>query len=180
MANRPKRPYRREYLNDFRQDSIGNYVYTGKVYVFCGDKSLKRTYLLRAIILWCVALVATVVPELFPPVKLSKSAFLLLPWLFQLVFIVLTGWCLIRLTAHSDELREYVYKATVEKTPRRSAASAIASFLTLIAAIVIVLAERISIDSAGTAVRIIGPIIAALSSLMLFFSIRSGKWEEKH
>ncbi len=180
MANRPRRPYRRAYLNDFQKDAIGNYVYTGKLYAFCGDKKQKRTYVLRTLILWGIALASTVVPELFEPVEMSRSAFLLLPWLMQLIFIALTGWSLLRMTVHDDELREYVYKATVEKLPRRSMASAITSLLTLLFAVGILLVKQIVPDSFDTWVRLIGPLVSAVSSTLLFFSVKGGKWEEKH
>ena len=112
MANRPKRPFRRAYLNDFQADASGNYVYTGKCYAFLGDEREQKRYLLKAVLLEVLALFAAIFPECLSPVALSQNAFYLVPWLLELLFVLLAGWSLLRLFFHASELRAYVYEAT--------------------------------------------------------------------
>lgn len=179
MANRPKRPYRRAYLNDFQPDASGNYVYTGKCYAFLGGDGERKRYLLKASLLEAFALFATVFPESLSPVELSKNAFYLVPWLLQLIFVLLAGWCLLRLAFHASELRAYVYEATVQKLPRRSLAAAILSALTFCFAIGTLLVTKSFQTVFALWARLLSPLLSAISSFFLSSVAKSGKWEEK-
>ena len=179
MADRPKRPYRRAYLNDFRMDASGNYVYTGKCYAFSdGDDSRKR-HLLKASLLEAVALFAAIFPECLSPVELCKNAFYLVPWLLQLVFVLLAGWSLLRLAFHASELRAYVYEATVKKLPRRALTAAILSAVTFCFAIGTLLFTRSFQNSFALWARLAAPLVSAIASFFLYIVAKSGKWEEK-
>ena len=179
MANRPKRPYRRAYLNDFQMDASGNYVYTGKCYAFLGTDGERKRYLLKASLLEVAAVFAAIFPECLSPVELSKNAFYLVPWLLQLVFVLLAGWSLLRLAFHASELRAYVYEATVQKLPRRSLTAAILSAVAFCFAIGTLLFTKSFQNLFALWARLVAPLVSAISSFVLYRVAKSGKWEEK-
>ena len=180
MANRPKRPYRKAYLNDFQMDVSGNYVYTGKCYAFCGDDGARKKHLVCCASLEALALFAAIFPECLSPVALSQNAFYLVPWLLQLVFVLLAGWSLLRLSFHAAELRAYVYEATVKKLPRRALTASIASALAFCFAIGTMFVLGSFQNRFAVWVRLLAPLFAAVSSFFLFIVAKRGKWEEKN
>lgn len=132
-----KKPGRRAYLNDFHPTAGGDYVYTGPMLPWPpAGQGTRNQVLLR---LWALALVgalATVAGGCLPGVEMDGRPYVLLPYMAGLVLAGCSLWSLARLTGGGEELRAYVYQATVERLPGLTLAWAILSALTLVGELV--------------------------------------------
>ena len=173
-----KKPYRwRAYLDDFRTDADGKYIYTGKRYAFDGDPRTRTIYLAKTVLFTLLALLSTVVPECLPPTENGRTPFTLIPWALQLIASLVVAWSILRIFAHASELRAYVYRRTVASLPAKSIVLAALSGVTLIAEVVFFFVKRLSPDL-FTLVRVFSPAASLAAALLLFFVLRRGKWTE--
>lgn len=114
-----KKKNRRAYLNDFYRDAAGSYVYSGKLYTYCGQRLTLRGALAR---LWGLAggaLCALLVCGVVPAPAMMGTPYVVLPYAAALCAAASMCWALGRLTGAGDPLREYVYEQTVQKLPGR-------------------------------------------------------------
>lgn len=112
---------RRAYLDDFKKNDSGDYVYEGAMYAFC-ERDESRKKMLAKVCGLCGALVFTAVVNGFLPVPgLQNSAFVLLPFAVELIASISCCVAVGRIILNGKALREYVYQATVMKLPGRSA-----------------------------------------------------------
>ena len=131
-----KRRGRRDYLNDFRQNAAGEYLYTGEHYAFVEQGKSRRRFLTELWLLCGGALVAAVAAGCIPAAGMDSCFYMLIPYAAGLMGAVSLCWGLGRLTAGGDPLRAYVYQETVEKLPSRAALTAAAAGLTMIGAVI--------------------------------------------
>ena len=173
-----KNHYRwRAYLDHFRMDADGKYIYTGKRYGFDGEPRKRRIYLASVVLCGLLSLLATVVPECLPPTEISRTPLTLIPWALQLIASLIVSWAICRIFAHASELRAYVYRATVGSLPVKSIVLASLSAVTLICETICYFVKGLSPDGL-TLVRLFCPALSALGALLLFFTLRRGKWIE--
>ncbi|MBE6990569.1 MAG: hypothetical protein E7426_07480 [Ruminococcaceae bacterium] len=123
MADR-KRGGRRDYLNDFHMDLSGQYVYTGALYRYAGTLP-RRKAMLRTGLMAAAMAVFTVVAGCLDAPAMFGTAYVLLPYLGQVIAAALSVWAAGQLIVSGKELRAYVYRATVEKLPRRLRVTAV-------------------------------------------------------
>lgn len=174
-----KKPYRwRAYLDDFQMDATGQYIYTGKRYAFAGTDRERKIYLIKIVLLGLLLATATVLPECLPPAANGRTPITLVPWGLQLISVFLTCWSLCRIFTHASELRAYVYRATVGSLPGKSFMAAVLSAITFICQTVYFLVKGLPFD-APTILRVVCPVVSAVAGILLFLTVRAGKWEEK-
>lgn len=128
-----KRPHRRDYLNDFKLNVAGEYVYTGKVFHWTCDRM--RTLAL----FWGLSLgacAAAVAGGCIPGTGMEGSAWVLLPYVVSLICSFTCLYAVGRLAFAGEEVREYVFKGSVEKLPLRTLMTAIFSAIAVLAELV--------------------------------------------
>lgn len=120
-----KRKGRRAYLDSYKKNEEGKYVYEGEVYTFKGE-NLRRE-LLR---LWalCVALLlALAAAGCSTAPGADSSAYVLLPYAANLATSLSVCWGMGRLTSGGNPIKAYVYEASVGQLPARAVGSALCS-----------------------------------------------------
>jgi hypothetical protein len=126
VAEKKKRKGRRAYLNDFYQDVSGEYQYTGRLRRYEGQLPWRDAARRIGILSGAMALALVAVGMLPAPSMVGMGSFyVILPYILELVGVFLSGWSAVRLIGSGEELRSYVYEATVEKLPGRLTMSAI-------------------------------------------------------
>ena len=107
----------KEYLNDFKRQENGQYVYEGAFYAWNGDR---KKSLLR---LWLIGLgmmASAVAGGCIPAAGMDNTFYVIIPFMLEVIFAASVLWALVRLTAAGDPMRGYLYEGTVEKLKPRS------------------------------------------------------------
>ena len=99
----------REYLNDFRRDVNGSYLYQGSYCRYTGSMPYAK---LRGL-LWALCGGA------LPAPGAMQQFYVLLPYAGALVAGISAVWALARMSCGGARLRSYVYEETVAKLPLR-------------------------------------------------------------
>ena len=108
----------REYLNDFRRDVNGSYLYQGSYRCYTGSMPYAK---LRGL-LWALcggALAALAAAGMVPAPGAMQQFYVLLPYAGALVAGISAVWALARMSRGGARLRSYVYEETVAKLPLR-------------------------------------------------------------
>ncbi len=171
---------RRGRLDDFQRVASGEYVYTGATYTFSGTSAQRRSALIRVWIPAAVLLAAVAVPGCLDPVWMPDHPLIvlvLLPYICTFLSAVSVIWALVRLTLNRDPIRAYVYAATVEALPRRTAFTAIFAAVSLLCAL-IALAFGVFRSAAGAFLLCIPYLAAAVCALVLRRLLRGMEWKD--
>ena len=119
--NEKKKKGRRAYLDDFQTTVSGEMIYCGSYYAFQGGARARKRFLLKMAALSGAAVVLSVLSGCVPAPGTLNSFYVLLPLLGSILSAVSVLWAVIRLIAGGEELREYIYSATMEEFPLRTA-----------------------------------------------------------
>ena len=122
--NGKKRRGPRAYLDDYVPGVNGEYVYTGKVFIYTGEKPWKKA--IKELWLYSLAgFLSVLICGLLPVTGLNNTFYIIIPWLASFAGGGSVLWAMIRLTNSGPGVKEYVYKDTVNALPLRSAFSAV-------------------------------------------------------
>lgn len=108
---------RRAYLDDFEADKDGNYVYKGKVIVWPARQETRKPLLLRSWLLAAVIAAAVLVSGCVSGTGMETRAYVLLPYVVEVILMAYMCASLGRLTAAGAKLRAYVYDQTIGRLP---------------------------------------------------------------
>lgn len=173
---RKKEPSGREHLRDFHRTVSGEYVYHGAVYRFQGDGAAWRQLKLRLGALAAVVLLAEIVSGWVKAPGSLRCAYVLLPAVCALAAAVSLVWGYVRLTAGGPDLRAYVYAATVERFPLRSALVLAFSAAAIAGEIVYVFRHGVGDLRSGMAVFLASQTIALVCAMLWRTEVRKGTW----
>lgn len=139
MSDKKKSRGRRAYLEDFRRSASGEYIYSGAYYSrrggFSRSEHLARLWPAGAVLILCAA-ARGFVPVAGMAGGTLASLYVIVPYICELLCAVSVVWALVRLSANSEPLREYVYRATAEILPVRAAFAAAFAAAALIGEVV--------------------------------------------
>lgn len=116
-----KKKGRRAYLDDFQTTVSGEMIYCGAYYVYQGPAGARKAFLLKVTGSAAAAAVFSVLSGCVPAPGTLNCFYVLLPLLGSILSAVSVLWAVIRLIGGGETLREYVYTATVEELPLRTA-----------------------------------------------------------
>lgn len=122
---------RRAYLDHFTKTASGEYVYAGGYYAFQDAGKSRKRALAELWICWGCATAAILAGGCIPAPGVGSCAYVLIPYVAAVIAAFSMLWAVGQLTAGGDPLREYVYRDSVEKLPRRSLATAVCALLAL-------------------------------------------------
>ena len=162
MAKKRRFDFYREYLNDFKQNESGEYIYRGATFAFAGDVLDERRFKTAVILLSALAAVFTLAPECLPPTSMSRSVITIIPWAMSLAAVFLTIWASVRLLCRFNDLKEYVYRKTAARLPLFTAAAAVLSGVTLVAQVIYIIVYGCAQEVLFTVLR---PVCAALDGI---------------
>ena len=146
-----KRANRSSYLNDFKPNVAGEYIYTGKHYRWGSDRkgALTRLWLLGGF-----SLAATLANGCISS-DMDNYFWSLLPWLVSFVAAISVVWALVRLTLGGEKVREYVWKAAAEQLPMRSMICAVAAGVSVLGGIINLIFAGFASNLAGNVVFVV-------------------------
>ena len=171
-----KKKRRRAYLDDFQPDLNGNYVYRGRIYRWAApERSFRQER--RFLLAVTGAIAAGVIASGCTPAPgMNNCLYLLLPYIAELsgAFSLL---CAMAQLGRREELRAYVYDASVKPLPRRAVLTAAAAALVLLAHSVFLAVHGLSGRLAATLGFWAMQLAVGALSLLLYRRVRAQRWE---
>lgn len=169
---------RKAYLDDFHRSVDGEYVYEGEHYLYCGEKSYKRTMLA----LWALCLAsfaAVVLCGCIPAAGMSGCAYVILPYAASCIAVVSLCWAMANLAQGGKRLRAYTYEKTVKALPARAMLNLILCVLTLCGELVFLAINGAKGKLGATVLFIALELLAAAASFLIRRAMRSFTWEKE-
>ena len=173
-----KKKGRKAYLNDFKQNKDGKYVYTGNRYAYRGQGISLESILFKLWLFGVCAAAVCVAGGFIPAAGVNHCPYVLLPYMAGLLFSISVCWGVGRLTAGGARLREYVYQATVEKIPGRSAACGICMALALAGEILYIILNGAGKEPAYSALFLVLMAAGAAGSFGVRCVMSKVQWEK--
>lgn len=173
-----KKRKRRAYLDSFQMGDDGKYAYKGAQYAFVPKEKGLRRVLAELWSLGALLMAAVVAAGCVTAPGMDECFYLILPYTAEFVASVSVCWGLGRLTAGGDPLREYIYKATVEQIPLRSAFAAICAAAVLLAEFVYLIRSGTDGKTAGCIVFLALQGAALGLALLLRRRIKGAEWRK--
>lgn len=117
-----KRRNRRAYLDAFRRDAAGKYIYTGDVYRW---GTPRRPVLVRLWLYGIGTFAAELAAGCVPGTKIEALWWVLIPYAAGLIFAGVLLWHIYELTDGGDPVPEFVWQKTAGRLPWFSVATAV-------------------------------------------------------
>lgn len=168
---------KRQYLKDFQQTASGEYIYTGNVFSYAGQKSYGSVRLSLGILcLWMAA--AIVVCGCIPAAGMHNTFYVILAYLACLISIATVCWAVVRLLMAGKSVREYILEETTGKLPLRCLFVVVFAALSLVAELaVMIFGSEKGTTAASILYLVLMALIAGLS-LWLRRVVISMEWEK--
>ena len=173
-----KRTGRRAYLNDFKLDEQGKYVYRGKMMGYEAEKISYGAYLRMITISVIGMLLFTVGAECLPAVSLSRFGLTVIPWLGQMAAVFVTAYGAFKILTGRNPMRSYVYRSSVEKMDGRLAVSMMFSFFTAFEETIYILVKGCAGEVLYTVLRPVCSLICGCIALFLRSRLKECAWGE--
>lgn len=154
-------------------NSAGNYEYSGRMLSY-DTPAVPRAKALAA--LWALCggmLLLAFASGCLQASGIDHCAYVLLPYAAEVVLGGAVCWALGRLTLAGDPIRQYIYKQTAEKLPRRMAAAMIFSAVTLAGETLYLILNGAGEKTVGTIIFVIMQCVC-LAALVLARKIMLG------
>lgn len=135
IQEKKKKGGRRSYLNDFKTNVAGEYIYTGKN---IGWNAPRKQTLVKMWVFGGLGILASVIAGCIPGTGMEGTAWIVLPYIIGLVAAVSEIWAIYRLSTAGEQIREYVFQTTAKQLPARS-------FLTALFSGVAILGEAVNV-----------------------------------
>lgn len=175
--SKKKKNGRRAYLDDFQTSVSGEMIYCGAYYVYQGRTEARKGFLLKVTAASAVAAVFSVLSGCVPAPGTLNCFYVLLPLLGSILSAVSLLWAAIRLLAGGEELREYVYTATVEAFPMRTALSVGFSGLSILGELLFLLLNGAEGNFFAPALFLLGQGLCLLCSLLCRKRTSAARWQ---
>ena len=170
---------RRAYLNDFRKDETGAYVYYGAVYDYEGSEKSLRSLKLRLSVLGIVTLIMLLWAGFIRVPGMEHSIYVLLPYAAALCGSISVCWALGRLLSGNVSLRAYLYEESIGKLPVRCIFTACCSIAALAGELAYIYINGIGILHGGCIPFLIQQISCITSMLLLRSDVMRTRWHKR-
>ena len=175
--NEKKKKGRRAYLDDFQTTVSGEMIYCGAYYAFQGGARARKRFLLKMAALSGAAVVLSVLSGCVPAPGTLNCFYVLLPLLGSILSTISVLWAVIRLIAGGEELREYVYTATLGEFPLRTALTVGFAGLSILCELLYLVLNGAEGKIPGLLLFLISQGVVLLSSLFCRKTAGAAKWK---
>ncbi len=168
---------RQKKLDQFTKGADGAYAYTGRHYVYCGERPWKQTRLIW-LGLALLTMVPTLVMGMLPVPGLSYTGYMLLPYVAALLLSIWLVYGVARLFFWQLPLRTYVYQETVRQFPGRGYPVAVCAAISAVGEVVFLIINGHDSLLMGMC-YILAELISAAAAVVLCRLVKGTVWEEK-
>lgn len=175
--SKKKKIGRRAYLDDFQTSVSGEMIYCGAHYAYQGGGGERKGFLLKITALSAAAAVFSVLSGCVPAPGTLNCFYVLLPLLGSILSAISVLWAALRLISGGEQLREYVYTATVEAFPMRTALSVGFSGLSILGELLFLLLNGAEGNFFAPALFLLGQGLCLLCSLLCRKRTSAARWQ---
>lgn len=179
MAQKGKRPGRREYLNSFKMDDSGLYSYQGTYMEYGAEEADWKKTLIRVWLCCVIPLMLLLVVGFVPDSGLAGNLLILLPYGLEVVALFALIWKVFRITYGGRRIRKYVYDKTIKVLPGYAAAVLITAIFGFAGIIVVLILGRYQGAIYALVIFILGQLLSGAGALWIQKAVREMFWIEK-
>ncbi|MBR0088167.1 MAG: hypothetical protein IJL98_10580 [Lachnospiraceae bacterium] len=173
-----KRRSRRAHLNDFHQNIRGEYIYTGKMYAFRGNKEAYSRYVTYCVTDAVMIFLFSVLQECFDPVPVSRFFVNIILWLAQTASAGILLYTSVCLAAWKNPLRAYRYERSAKTLEGKVNVTMGASFLAALAMILFLLIKGTEGKLWMNLIRPLLSLSAGYTAFRLRKTVKEAEFEE--
>ena len=159
-----KNPMRREYLDDFRKDSQGNYVYSGQIYRIDGSGKKIKVILLLLLLLSVLPAAAA---GFTTAGGMKDTFYVIIPYILEVCCAFGLSWNVLRLLMSGESIKEYVLSSVSKYLPVFSYGLSIFAFISIVCITVFLVKTGLGGESMLSFALIACKLVSLLSSLIL-------------
>ena len=174
------RKNRRAYLNDFKKDETGDYIYRGTVYDYEGSEHSLRSFKIRLSILGALTLIMLLWAGLIRVPGMDHCIYVLLPYVAALCGSISVCWALVQLCTGGASLRAYLFQKSIEKLPGRCIFTACCSAGALLGELIYVLITDVRIFDSGCIPFLIQQTACVTSMFLLRSDVMRMRWRQSN
>ncbi len=177
MFEKTQKKNRRAYLVNYAKALDGTYMYVGRYLKYQGTEDekagLDRKLLILDILtaVFVAAMACTLIGEM------SVQLYIVIPFVVEIIFTVLTVWYSVKLLRGKDPLKEHIHEQVAGKLPVFSIVLVVFAIISLILCIVFLLANppgpMLAMNIIYTALH----LFTAASGIMVYRTYKAGSWE---
>ena len=177
MAEKKRRPYRKEYLNDFYKNPAGEYVYTGAYYRQQGSEAEKNVCRRKLTVETVGIVLAVVLAGCQNAAGMTGSPYVLIPYAAEAIAAFATVWALIRMLCGGDPLRAYIYEKAVAKLPDRAMLLLIFAGASAVGAIIYLILHGFEGKIAGALIYLAMKAAQMILAYDVRHTVRATEWK---
>lgn len=162
-----KKRGRKAYLSDFTRDVSGQYIYSGELYAFSGDKEARKRAFTRIGLYGFAILALAVLGGCIPSAGMQNCFYVIIPYIIELSAAVSIVWTIIKLFCGGEEIREYIYESTVPRLPRLAVFAVVSTVIDILAVLIFLILEWNGQGIVPTVIALIAKILIILLSFAL-------------
>lgn len=179
MAQKNKRPGRRDYLNQFKMDDSGIYSYQGTYMEYGKEEADWKRDLIRIWLCCVIPLAFLLVVGFVPDSGLAGNLLILLPYGLEVIALFALIWKVIRITYGGRRIRKYVHDKTIKVLPGYAAAVLITAIFGLAGMIVVPILGKYDGAIYALVIFILGQLLSGAGALWIQKIAKDMFWIEK-
>lgn len=173
-----KTPKRKEYLNDFKLNEEGKYEYKGTLHELDDEnmsfKKVKQILITVDLLILCMFIIAGMVQA----VGVMNAMYVTMPYVFGFFAIAVLTFKVFMLEFNHYPIRDYDFKATIEKYRSYGIAVVVLILCTLLGELFYIIRYGVTMYVSGTIIFIVCMVIALAVSLHFCKFNLQLKWKE--
>jgi len=175
MAEKKKKG-KRAYLEHFKKDEEGRYVYKGDFYTYQADGKTLGRVLARLWGMTAVMIAACIGAGCVPAPGMDNCFYIIIPYVAGLMSVISVCWAVYRLSAGGHPLKAYIYDASIKALPARTILVLFCVCAALAGETVFVCIHGFDGKMAGFFILVILDIIIGALAIVMRRCVRTMKW----
>ena len=179
MTEKKKKGHR-AYLEYFKKDENGKYVFRGEYYSYCPEEGQTlRQVLVRMWTLCIVMLAAIVAAGCVPAPGMDRSFYVLLPYVAEMIGGIRVCLALGKLTTGGNLMKNYIYEGSVQELPPRTMFTMVCTVIALVGEIVFLCRNGMEGKISGLVLFLVLEIITGAALFLLRRLSLRMKWRKQ-
>jgi len=167
-----------QYLNEYKLDENGKYVYRGKYFSIDGNTNeIKSTYI-RVWVYFSVIFAAIIGSGCINAAGMNNSFYVIIPYIAEVVLLFAYGLSFFKLFAKGYRVKEYNYSVSFKKLSPASMGIAVTAAISFICSLVFIIINGFDNQIIGCILYLLLKIFVICSAFVNSRYVGSLKWME--